>query len=528
MVVTRFAPSPTGFLHVGGARTCIYNYLYARAKGGKFLLRIEDTDRSRYKEEWVEGIIRGLRWLGIEWDEPEVYQSQRLEIYRDYANKLIEMGYAYRCFCTEEELEEERKLAQLLKKPYRYSRKCLFLSKEEIEKNLKEGKPYSIRFKVPDDTDITFDDLVHGSITYNTRDLGGDFVIIRSDGFPTYNFAVVIDDHLMGITHVIRGDDHIANTPKQILIYRAFGWEIPKFAHLSMILGPDRQKLSKRHGATSLEEFRRMGILPEALFNYLVLLGWSPGNNREIVSKEEMIKLFDITRVNKNPAVFDYQKLLWMNSEYIRMMEDERLIEVLKEYNEYLKDLGEGYEVGEEHLPLLIKLFKDRVKTLRDFFDYGVFVYREDFPYDPEAVKSRLSQEGIFDHLRELGRRFENIERVEGGGNREGFKGLCGRSGGKACGFYTRGKGGSFRNFRRSKPLPYAGISRKGKGGKEVKGGGKEDHLSKIKPHFPFTENPLSILHLYSSSPSPSMKIPIPPNSLSKFTPPCEFSQLWK
>ncbi|MDT7903709.1 MAG: glutamate--tRNA ligase [Candidatus Caldipriscus sp.] len=410
MVVTRFAPSPTGFLHVGGARTCIYNYLYARAKGGKFLLRIEDTDRSRYKEEWVEGIIRGLKWLGIEWDEPEVYQSQRLEIYRDYANKLIEMGYAYRCFCTEEELEEERKLAELLKKPYRYSRKCLFLSREEIEKNLKEGKPYSIRFKVPDDTDITFEDLVHGSITYNTRDLGGDFVIIKSDGFPTYNFAVVIDDHLMGITHVIRGDDHIANTPKQILIYRAFGWEIPKFAHLSMILGPDRQKLSKRHGATSLEEFRRMGILPEALFNYLVLLGWSPGDNREIVSKEEMIKLFDIAKVNKNPAVFDYQKLLWMNSEYIRMMEDERLLEVLKEYNEYLKDLGEGYEVGEEYLPLLIKLFKDRVKTLRDFFDYGVFVYREDFPYDPEAVKSRLSQEGIFDHLRELGRRFENIE----------------------------------------------------------------------------------------------------------------------
>ncbi len=410
MVVTRFAPSPTGFLHVGGARTCIYNYLYARAKGGKFLLRIEDTDRSRYKKEWVEGIINGLRWLGIEWDDEEVYQSQRLEIYKEYANKLIELGYAYRCFCTEEELEEERKLAELMKKPYRYSRKCLFLSKEEIEDNIRNGKPYSIRFKVPDNMDITFEDLVHGSITYNTRDLGGDFVIVRSDGFPTYNFAVVIDDHLMGITHVIRGDDHIANTPKQILIYRAFGWEIPKFAHLSMILGSDRQKLSKRHGATSLEEFRKMGILPEALFNYLVLLGWSPGDNREIISKEEMKRLFDITRVNKSPAVFDHQKLLWMNSEYIRMMENDKLAEALRDYNEYLKSLGEGYDVDEGHLPLLINLFKDRVKTLRDFFDYGVFVYREDFPYDPEAVKSRLSQEGIFDYLYELSKRFESIE----------------------------------------------------------------------------------------------------------------------
>ncbi|MEO0214317.1 MAG: glutamate--tRNA ligase [candidate division WOR-3 bacterium] len=419
MVKTRFAPSPTGFLHVGGARTCIYNYLYARAKKGKFLLRIEDTDRSRFKEEWVLGIIEGLRWLGVEWDEPEVYQSQRLDIYKEHAQRLIDMGHAYRCFCTEEELEEERKLAEMMKKPYRYSRKCLRLSPEEIEKNLKEGKPFSIRFKMPDYMDITFEDLVRGKVTYNTKDLGGDFIIVRSDGFPTYNFAVVIDDHLMGITHVIRGDDHLANTPKQILIYQAFGWEIPKFAHLSMILGPDRQKLSKRHGATSLEEFRNQGILPDALFNYLVLLGWSPGDNREIISKDEMIKLFEITNVNKSPAVFDHQKLLWMNSEYIRMRDDETLVREIKDYNEYLKAQGEGYDVDEDYIPILVKLFKERVKTLRDFFEYGVFVYRDDFPYDPDAIRKRLSHENIFQYLRELANRFEEIddwesERIEG------------------------------------------------------------------------------------------------------------------
>lgn len=409
MVITRFAPSPTGFLHVGGARTCIYNYLYSRAKGGKFLLRIEDTDRERYREEWVVGIIEGLKWLGIEWDEPEVYQSQRLEIYKKYAEILIEKGYAYRCFCTPEELEEERKKYESIKKPYRYSRKCLNLSKEEIEENLKRGKPFSIRFKVPDYEDITFNDLIHGEIKYNTKDIGGDFVIIKSDGFPTYNFAVVIDDHLMGITHVIRGDDHIANTPKQLLIYRALGWEPPKFAHLPMILGPDRQKLSKRHGATSLEEFRNEGILPDALFNYLALLGWSPGENREIVSKEEMIQKFDIKDVNKSPAVFDHQKMLWMNSEYIRMRKDEELIEELKNYNSHLKKQGMGYDIDERFYPVLVRLFKERVKTLRDFLEYGKFVYKDEYPFDPEAVKSRLSYENIFVYLRELADRFESL-----------------------------------------------------------------------------------------------------------------------
>ncbi len=410
MVITRFAPSPTGFLHVGGARTCIYNYLYAKAKGGKFLLRIEDTDRQRFKEEWVRGIIEGLRWLGIEWDEPEVYQSQRLEIYRKYAHELVKMGYAYRCFCTEEELEKEREMARKLGKPYRYSRRCLRLSGEEIEKKLREGKPFSIRFKVPDFENITFEDMVHGEITYNARDLGGDFIIMRSDGFPTYNFAVVIDDHLMGITHVIRGDDHIANTPKQILIYRAFGWEIPNFAHLPMILGPDRQKLSKRHGATSLEEFRGEGILPEGLFNYLVLLGWSYGDNREIVSKEEMIKSFDIKDVHKSPAVFDYQKMLWMNSEYIKMKSTDEVVKLLREFNEFLKSQGEGYEIDNRYYTVLVELFKERVKTLRDFFEYGVFVYRDDYPLDGEAVKKRLSHPKIFEYLKELANRFEGIE----------------------------------------------------------------------------------------------------------------------
>ncbi len=409
-VRTRFAPSPTGYLHVGGARTAIFNYLYSRHTGGKFLLRIEDTDRQRYKPEWVDAILEGLKWLGLDWDEDVVFQSERLQRYREVAEELIRRGKAYKCYCTPEELEAEREEARRKGIPYRYSRKCLHLTEEQRRKYEEEGRKPSIRFHVPDNLDVTFHDLVHGDITYNTNDLGGDFIIVRSDGFPTYNFAVVVDDHDMGVTHVIRGDDHIPNTPKQILIYRAMDWEIPEFAHLPMILGPDRQKLSKRHGSTSLEEFRLQGVLPEALFNYLLLLGWSPGGNREIISREEAIRLFDIKDVNKSAAVFDHNKLYWMNSEYIRALPDEELIRRLREYNEYLKGKGQGYPVSDEHLPVLVRLFKERVKTLKDFFEYGVFVYREDYPYDPKAVKKRLKDPNIFTYLKGLADRLEALE----------------------------------------------------------------------------------------------------------------------
>ncbi|NPB02900.1 MAG: glutamate--tRNA ligase [Thermotogae bacterium] len=410
MVRTRFAPSPTGYLHVGGARTAIFNYLYSRHTGGKFLLRIEDTDRQRYKPEWVDAILNGLKWLGLEWDEDVVFQSERLERYREVADELIDRGKAYRCYCTPEELEAEREEARRKGVPYRYSRKCLHLSDEERWRYEEEGRRFSVRFYVPDNTEITFHDIVHGDITYNTNDLGGDFIIVRSDGFPTYNFAVVVDDHDMGVTHVVRGDDHIPNTPKQILIYKAMGWDLPQFAHLPMILGPDRQKLSKRHGSTSLEEFRIQGILPEALFNYLLLLGWSPGDNREIISKEEAIKLFDLKDVNKSASVFDHNKLYWMNSEYIRSLSDRELLERLREYNDYLSDLGHGYAVSREDLEKLVKLFKERAKTLRDFFEYGVFVFSENYPLDGKAVKKRLKDPNIFTYLRELATRFERLE----------------------------------------------------------------------------------------------------------------------
>ncbi|NPB07255.1 MAG: glutamate--tRNA ligase [Aquificae bacterium] len=317
MVKTRFAPSPTGYLHLGNARTAIFSYLFARHHGGSFVLRIEDTDRERSKKEYEEMLIEDLRWLGLDWDE-FYRQSERFEIYDQYAKKLLETGHAYPCFCTPEELERERQEAQRRGVAYRYSGRCRHLSPEEVERLKREGKPYTIRFRVPDGRVVTFNDLIKGPIAISVDDFG-DFVIVRSDGTPTYNFVVVVDDALTGITHVIRGEDHIPNTPKQILIYEALGFKVPEFAHLPVILGEDRSKLSKRHGAVSVRAYREEGYLPEALFNYLCLLGWSPPEEgREVFSKEELIKLFDLKDVNDSPAVFNKEKLKWLNGVYVR------------------------------------------------------------------------------------------------------------------------------------------------------------------------------------------------------------------
>lgn len=297
MIVTRFAPSPTGYLHLGNARTAIFSYLFARHNKGKFILRVEDTDLERSTKEYEEMLIEDLKWLGLEWDE-FYRQSDRFHIYREYAQKLVDLGYAYECFCSPEELELEREKAKQEGIPYRYSGKCRALTKEEVQAFKKEGRPYTIRFRVPDGETIVFQDLVKGHISINVDDFG-DFVIVRSDGTPTYNFVVVVDDALMGVTHVVRGEDHIPNTPKQILIYRALGFEIPQFAHLPVILGEDRSKLSKRHGAVSVRNYREEGYLPQALFNYLCLLGWSPREEgKEIFSKEELIDVFDLKYVD--------------------------------------------------------------------------------------------------------------------------------------------------------------------------------------------------------------------------------------
>src|ERR1051325_867263 len=314
----RFAPSPTGFLHVGGARTAIFNLLHARRFGGTMLLRIEDTDVERSRQHHAEQIVSSLQWLGVEWDEGPIYQSDRLARYRQRAEELVEAGKAYRCYCTVEELEAERVEAEREGKTWRYSGRCRFITEE------RPGEPHVIRFGVTPGP-IEFHDLIRGDVAFE-GDLIDDFVLLRSDRFPTYHLSVVVDDIDMAITHVARGDDHLSNTPKHILLFRAFGADVPVFAHLPLILGSDRKRLSKRSGATSAEEYRDMGVVPEALFNFLSLLGWSPGGDREIFSKEDASQPSDLRDVNKAPAVFDIEKLLWMNAQYLQRMEPEQIV----------------------------------------------------------------------------------------------------------------------------------------------------------------------------------------------------------
>ncbi|MGD0694707.1 MAG: glutamate--tRNA ligase [Terriglobia bacterium] len=326
-VRVRFAPSPTGYVHVGNARTALFNWLFARHHSGAFVLRIEDTDIERSEERYETQLLADLRWLGLDWDEgpdkPEgggpfgpYRQSQRKELYARFATELIDNGHAYHCFCSAEQLEAERQADLKAGRQPKYSGRCRKLLRVEVARRLAAGELASIRLKI-EASAFTWHDLVHGPTTFSSEVIG-DPILVRSDGHPAYNYAVVIDDHLMEITHVIRGDDHISNTPRQLALYQAFGWEPPAFAHLSTILGPDRTRLSKRHGATSLAEFRKKAILPEALRNYLLLLGWShPDGKTEKLSKEEMIALFSLERVNKSPATFDMAKLEWLNWEYL-------------------------------------------------------------------------------------------------------------------------------------------------------------------------------------------------------------------
>ncbi len=324
----RFAPSPTGYLHVGGARTALFNWLYARHTGGTHVLRIEDTDRERSTEEHTRVILDGLRWLGIEWDEGPFFQGANAAQHQSDAERLLREGKAYRCFCTREELDAQRARAEAAGVGYRYDRRCLNLPQTEVEQRLRAGKPSTIRF-IMGDEEIAWDDAVHGRISFQGRDLD-DFVILRSDNSAIYNLAVVSDDIAMRITHVIRGDDHISNTPKQIALYRALGHEPPVFAHVPMILGPDGKKLSKRHGATAVGDYQNEGILPAAMRNFLALLGWSPGEDREILPQAEMIRLFTLEGIQKKPAVFDTTKLEWMNGQYLSIMPLDELVEPVR------------------------------------------------------------------------------------------------------------------------------------------------------------------------------------------------------
>src|SRR3954463_638247 len=325
----RFAPSPTGYLHVGGARTALFNWLYVKHYGGKMLLRIEDTDKARSTDESTRAIFDGLNWLGLTWDEDVVHQGADIARHRADVQKLLDERKAYRCFCTAKELDEMRTAALARKEAFKYDRRCSRLDPAEVDRRVAAGVPFSVRFRVDDSGETGWDDLVHGPIMFPNRDIGeGDFIILRSDATPIYNLAVVSDDIAMKITLVMRGDDHISNTPKQILIYQAWGAELPMFGHLPMIHGGPGKKLSKRHGATAVADYQHMGILPEAMLNFLALLGWAPGHDIEVMSVDDMIRLFSAEGLSKKAAVFDPQKLEWMNGQHLSRASVERLLPV--------------------------------------------------------------------------------------------------------------------------------------------------------------------------------------------------------
>ncbi len=338
-VRVRFAPSPTGQVHVGNARTALFNWLFARQQGGTFILRIEDTDLDRSKREYETQLLDDLKWLGLDWDEgpdvggpyPPYRQSDKWEVYRTYAERLVDEGKAYYCFCTQETLEKQRAEALAAGRPQIYPGTCREIPASEARKRLAAGEQGAIRLKIPE-RPIRFHDIVRGHVEFS-NEVVSDPIILRSTGVPVYNYVVVVDDAEMMITHVIRGDDHLSNTPKQVALYEALGWTVPEFAHLSTILGPDRERLSKRHGATSISSFRDMGVLPEALMNYMALLGWAPsGGTRELFTPQELIKEFDLKRVTPSPAVFDFEKLYWINRHYIKESAPERIAKLAQSY----------------------------------------------------------------------------------------------------------------------------------------------------------------------------------------------------
>ena len=406
-VRVRFAPSPTGKLHIGGARTAIYNWAFARANGGTFILRIDDTDPTRSTDENTQIILRAMKWLGLDWDEgPDVggphepyAQTERLDFYKQAAQKLWDEGRAYPCFCTKEQLEADRKAAQERKDPFQgYQRRCRNLSREEAQARIDAGEPYVLRIKVPEDRgDVVIEDAVHGRVVFDAKELD-DFVIFRSDGTPTYNFATVVDDAMMGITHVIRGDDHLSNTPRQVMVYEALGAPVPVFAHISMILGADGKKLSKRHGATSVEEYRDAGYLSDAFVNYLALLGWSLDGETTVIPRDVLASKFSLDRISKNPATFDPKKLDWMNAEYINAMSDAAFAEKIM-VPELMQAglLAEGETRDAAWLEQLAAIVKPRTKMPADAAGVAapVFATAETLAYDEKSVAKGLAKEGM-------------------------------------------------------------------------------------------------------------------------------------
>ncbi len=395
-VRVRFAPSPTGFLHVGGLRTALYNFLFAKKSGGKFILRVEDTDRSRYVEGAVANLVGTLRWAGLEYDEgPDAggdfgpyIQSERTDVYSKHAAILVDEGAAYRCFCSPERLEQVRKELERKKLTPKYDRNCLRLSEDEIRKNLDSGKAYVVRMKVPDNIVVRFNDLIRGDLEFSSEQID-DQVLLKSDGFPTYHLANVVDDHLMKISHVIRGEEWLSSTPKHVLLYQFFGWELPKFAHLPLLLNPDRSKLSKRQGDVAVEDYRKKGYLKEALINFIALLGWNPGDDREIFSLDELKKEFSLKKVNKSGAVFNLEKLNWLNFQHLRRKSDDDVLSMLKEYLSTSPDLIEQPLMSDSYLLKVIASMRERVSFVKEFVEKCPYFFRAPKEYDPVAVKKR-------------------------------------------------------------------------------------------------------------------------------------------
>jgi len=390
----RFAPSPTGYLHVGGLRTALYNYLFAKKNNGKFILRIEDTDRTRYVEGAVENLITTLQWAGLEYDEgpgkegevgPYV-QSERLKLYNDFAQQLIKEKKAYYCFCNSERLKNLRDEQQKAGLQTKYDKHCLTLSQEEIDKKLAEQQPYVVRLNVQPDEEILIKDLIRGDVIFNSN-VVDDQVLLKSDGYPTYHLANVVDDHLMKITHVIRGEEWLSSTPKHVLLYKFFGWEIPEFAHLPLLLNPDKSKLSKRQGDVAVEDYRAKGYLKEALVNFVALLGWSAGDDKEFYSLEELSKVFSLERVNKAGAVFNIEKLQAMNFEHLQKKSDTELVVLLKE--ELKNSEFSTTSLSDEKLTLIIHAMKERINFIKEILINAPYLFSAPTSYDLDAVKKR-------------------------------------------------------------------------------------------------------------------------------------------
>lgn len=437
-VRTRYAPSPTGYLHIGGARTALFSWLFARKHGGVFVLRIEDTDLDRSRPDLVKPILDSLRWLGIDWDEgPEVggphgpyFQSQRLERYHAEAQRLVDAGKAYRCYCTPEELEQMREESRRRgEAAFRYPGRCRDLTPAERAAREREGRPSVVRLKVAPAGETVVRDLIHGEVRFS-HDVIDDFILMKSDGTPTYNFAVTVDDHDMRITHVIRGDEHLSNTPRQLLIAEALGYEPPQFAHVPLILAPDRSKLSKRHGAVAVEEFRDQGFFPEAIVNYIALLGWSPGDGREFLTREEMVAAFDLDRIHKAAAIYDVEKMTWMNGQYMRLLPLERVVAgALPRLQAAGLIEAEPDPARREHVARVVELVRQRVRTMAELVEASAFFFSDDFAYDPDGVRKRFDKPGAAEVLEAAREALERLTEFDAASIEAAYRALAERLG---------------------------------------------------------------------------------------------------